>query len=113
MIRLQVFTRHGKHVVSIDDSGDAPSCVGIELVAAAEPPTQMPSPTIAGAAAFLAQNLGMKKEPSPETVETRKAECMACPDNDLGRCLKCGCYLYSKVRVRDERCPIGKWLPEA
>lgn len=28
-----------------------------------------------------------------------------------GRCMKCGCSTWAKLRMATERCPIGKWGP--
>ncbi len=43
------------------------------------------------------------------TVEQRFETCQACPHNDCGQCLKCGCWIGSKVRVAKERCPNNTW----
>ena len=42
-------------------------------------------------------------------IAERKAICMSCPANDIGRCDKCGCYLHAKIRIRKETCPIRRW----
>lgn len=47
--------------------------------------------------------------PSATTVEQRKAICEGCSKNDLGRCSSCGCYLWAKIRAKNDKCPIGKW----
>ena len=45
----------------------------------------------------------------------RKAICRACPEwdacalNGTGRCKKCGCSTWAKLRMATEKCPIGKW----
>lgn len=44
-----------------------------------------------------------------EAVASRQAVCQACPENDLGRCRACGCYLWAKVRLKRESCPKRKW----
>jgi hypothetical protein len=31
---------------------------------------------------------------------------------NTGRCMKCGCSTWAKIRMATERCPIGKWGPE-
>lgn len=60
----------------------------------------------------------------PEILSTREATCRACPEwdaaalNATGRCRKCGCSTWAKLRMATERCPIGKWeavtaVPEA
>ena len=52
---------------------------------------------------------------STEVLATREATCRACPEwdatalNNTGRCRKCGCSTWAKLRMATERCPIGKW----
>ena len=51
----------------------------------------------------------------PDILATREATCRACPEwdadalNNTGRCRKCGCSTWAKLRMATERCPIGKW----
>ena len=51
----------------------------------------------------------------PEALATREATCRACPEwdaaalNNTGRCRKCGCSTWAKLRMATERCPLGKW----
>ena len=51
----------------------------------------------------------------PEALASREATCRACPEwdaqalNATGRCRKCGCSTWAKLRMATERCPIGKW----
>ena len=53
----------------------------------------------------------------PEALATREATCRACPEwdaaalNSTGRCRKCGCSTWAKLRMATERCPLGKWDP--
>ncbi len=46
-----------------------------------------------------------------EAQRERLNACIACPEWDSGarRCRICGCFTDVKVRLRTERCPIGKW----
>ncbi|MCX6964783.1 MAG: hypothetical protein NTW41_05470 [Verrucomicrobia bacterium] len=52
---------------------------------------------------------------SPKALATREATCRACPEwdaaalNATGRCRKCGCSTWAKLRMATESCPIGKW----
>ena len=52
-----------------------------------------------------------------EALAEREATCRACPEwdaaalNATGRCRKCGCSTWVKLRMATERCPIGKWEP--
>jgi hypothetical protein len=52
---------------------------------------------------------------SPEALAAREAICKACPEWDAaalkntGRCRKCRCSTWVKLRMATERCPIGKW----
>ena len=51
----------------------------------------------------------------PEILAEREATCRACAEwdaealNNTGRCRKCGCSTWAKLRMATERCPLGKW----
>lgn len=51
----------------------------------------------------------------PEILAEREATCRACPEWDAaalrgtGRCRKCGCSTWAKLRMATESCPLGKW----
>jgi hypothetical protein len=53
--------------------------------------------------------------PPTEILANREATCRACPEWDAaalkgtGRCRKCGCSTWAKLRMATERCPLGKW----
>jgi hypothetical protein len=53
--------------------------------------------------------------PPPDILANREATCRACPEWDAaalkgtGRCRKCGCSTWAKLRMATERCPLGKW----
>lgn len=57
----------------------------------------------------------------PDILAAREATCRACPEwdaaalNGTGRCRKCGCSTWAKLRMATESCPLGKWeaLPAA
>ena len=57
---------------------------------------------------------GFKSPPSEVLIE-RESICRACPEwdaaalNATGRCRKCGCSTWAKLRMATESCPIGKW----
>lgn len=42
--------------------------------------------------------------------QKRLEVCNTCDSRQDGRCLKCGCYLSAKAKVRVDKCPEGKWL---
>ena len=50
-------------------------------------------------------------ETSPGGVAARQATCGSCDHKDLGRCLRGGCnsYLWAKIRIANQKCPVGKW----
>jgi predicted Zn-ribbon and HTH transcriptional regulator len=57
-----------------------------------------------------------KFEPTPpDILSYRETTCKACPEWDsaalrnTGRCRKCGCSTWAKIRMATERCPLGKW----
>ena len=49
------------------------------------------------------------------TLETRLEACGGCEFwnskgfGGTGRCMKCGCSTWAKLRMATEKCPIGKW----
>ena len=51
----------------------------------------------------------------PEILAQREATCRACSEwdsaawNNTGRCMKCGCSTWAKLRMSSEQCPLGKW----
>jgi len=53
----------------------------------------------------------------PDILATREATCRACTEwdaaalNASGRCRKCGCSTWAKLRMATESCPLGKWEP--
>jgi hypothetical protein len=77
-------------------------------------------PTLPQQAASLGKSLlnwtasGFSPTP-PDILAAREATCRACPEwdaaalNATGRCHKCGCSTWAKLRMATERCPLGKW----
>lgn len=58
---------------------------------------------------------------NPNTEYAEKAEadkrydiCKKCPEliNATKQCKKCGCIMSLKVKLKNARCPIGKWGAE-
>jgi predicted Zn-ribbon and HTH transcriptional regulator len=51
----------------------------------------------------------------PDILAAREATCRSCDQwdaaalNNTGRCRKCGCSTWAKLRMATERCPLGKW----
>ena len=49
------------------------------------------------------------------TLKMRIETCQSCKFwnpkgfNNTGRCMKCGCSTWAKLRMATEKCPIGKW----
>jgi hypothetical protein len=49
------------------------------------------------------------------TLKTRVEACRSCEFwnskgfGGTGRCMKCGCSTWAKLRMATEKCPIGKW----
>ena len=52
---------------------------------------------------------------SQETLEARLSACYACEFwnskgfRGTGRCMKCGCSTWAKLRLSHEKCPVDKW----
>jgi hypothetical protein len=57
---------------------------------------------------------GFKPTP-PEILSERESICRSCDQWDAtalrntGRCKKCGCSTWAKLRMATERCPLGNW----
>ena len=41
--------------------------------------------------------------------ERRFAICLRCEFFHDSRCVKCGCFMALKSRMRSQSCPVGKW----
>jgi len=54
---------------------------------------------------------------APDEIEKRLKICKSCEFWDAsgfagtGKCKKCGCSTWAKIRMGTERCPVGKWEP--
>lgn len=52
---------------------------------------------------------------SKEQIQKRLSECKRCPHWDregfrgTGRCKKCGCSTWSKLKLKSASCPDGRW----
>jgi hypothetical protein len=59
---------------------------------------------------------GLSKS-TQEVIDMRLDICKGCEFwdsqalNGTGRCRKCGCSTWAKIRMATEKCPIGKWGP--
>jgi len=57
----------------------------------------------------------MKKmfEPDRQSIERMKV-CLGCEHffKPTKQCKKCGCFMPIKVRLRTQKCPVGKWGEE-
>jgi len=59
-------------------------------------------------------NNGIKKT-SDENINIRTNICNVCDFwdseafNKSGKCNKCGCNTWFKIRMDTEKCPLGKW----
>ena len=67
-----------------------------------------------GTAAHRFARSGFSTTP-PEILAEREATCRACSEwdaaalNATGRCRKCGCSTWAKLRMASESCPLGNW----
>ena len=77
------------------------------------PPITRQIPTALRAVARFAHS-GFATTP-PEILADRESTCRACDEwdaaalNATGRCRKCGCSTWAKLRMATERCPLGQW----
>ena len=65
----------------------------------------------------LAKVLTNVNRASDATIAAREATCGGCEHLDrsllgIRRCDKCGCAVAAKIRLKAERCPVGKWEAE-
>ena len=92
----------------------APAPVGVPGAGAAPvaPPTmaEMAHNIFSAAQNFIASGARMA---SAGQVAARLSMCKECPQFDPnqwgGRCLKCGCATFLKLRSATEKCPLGIW----
>ena len=47
--------------------------------------------------------------PETEQSKSRLATCEACPQFTGSGCRICGCFVRLKVKIPEEKCPLGKW----
>jgi hypothetical protein len=81
-----------------------------------EPPslTTMIRSAAASAATWASRGFQHTDE---ETLKTRLETCGKCEFwnaqgfRGTGRCMKCGCSTWAKLRMATEKCPIGRWGP--
>jgi len=48
-------------------------------------------------------------KPETEESKARLEVCKTCPEWTGKSCKVCGCFVNLKVRIPEEKCPIGKW----
>lgn len=77
-----------------------------------DPPHTTIAQKIKGAAGLLKAERG-KDRADDRTIAARQFICEGCEDHfDFGRCTGsggCACYLWAKVRIASEACPLTKW----
>lgn len=107
-------------VFFVDRSAIVPTPAGTTLQTALKRSFSDPQSPAATAAATLGKAIvnwtasGFHATP-PDILAAREATCRACPEWDAtamggtGRCAKCGCSTWAKLRMATERCPLGKW----
>ena len=44
-----------------------------------------------------------------ELIKERYKICDTCIHHKYNLCLKCGCVVALKIRIKDTKCPIGNW----
>jgi hypothetical protein len=82
----------------------------------ATPPSLSRKAATLGKALLKWSSSGFAPTP-PDALAERTEICKACPEwdakafNETGRCKKCGCSTWAKLRMASEKCPIDKWGP--
>jgi hypothetical protein len=80
----------------------------------AEPEMPSKGQMAKNAAGAFAKNLKSVMEGNPlnadlDEIDRRNSICAECEFNRKNRCMKCGCWLQYKARLRAESCPINRW----
>jgi len=76
------------------------------------PLTTMMASMMQSASSWAAKGM---RHTSEDILKTRLEACHSCefwnPQGfkGTGRCMKCGCSTWAKLRMATEKCPIGKW----
>ena len=63
---------------------------------------------VRGASGLLKAELGIGGA-DEHTINDRKNICESCEHYDFGVCGKCGCFCSAKVKLKNEKCPEGRW----
>jgi len=57
---------------------------------------------------FLDPNI---EQVDKDVATARYAICKGCPELTITKqCKLCGCFMKAKTRLKDAKCPIGKWV---
>lgn len=73
---------------------------------------QMAKSAVKSTASWVTQGVPIASE---GLIKERQAICSSCEFwnakafSGTGRCMKCGCSTWAKLRMATEKCPIGKW----
>ena len=54
-------------------------------------------------------NLVFKDKHTEQVARARAFICAVCPELKNKNCSKCGCYMPSKTRSMESKCPLNKW----
>lgn len=54
-------------------------------------------------------NIKLPFIPDRETSKQRISTCRGCACYNYGACMECGCIVLVKTKLKDEKCPLGKW----
>jgi len=63
---------------------------------------------VRGAGGLLKAELGIGGA-DDDTIIDRKNICESCEHYDFGVCNECGCFCSAKVKLKSEKCPVGRW----
>jgi len=84
------------------------------------PPVEEKAPTISDMLKSVTKSAALWasrgfQHTNEETLKARIKTCNKCEFwnskalNGTGRCMKCGCSTWAKLRMATEKCPIGRW----
>lgn len=115
-LRLHTCHRCPKH----DGGGHCTAAKGRDIVDQANEGTCPLKMFEGGTRDYFAGMIGIAKavaridRAEPATIARRRVICRGCPESipsAIGtmKCRLCGCQLWAKTTLKDQKCPAGKW----
>lgn len=97
------------------ENGEPSQIASIKVVSEQSPPPANYPPIAEQVKNFATAMISFAKDgftlSDDDLVRSRQEICNECPsyNKEDNRCLKCGCGVSAKVKIRSSSCPDGKW----